>query len=115
MYVNIRRLLLTAGRWIERTLADVAFEPNDVLLWARIERELHAYFGTLFRHGALKGATEAEAFYVRCDATTNPPERRAAGMVVTEIGLAPTMPNELVVVRLLHGASGVTLAGPSLA
>jgi len=112
-YVNVRRLFITAGRWIERTLAGVAFEPNDFLLWVRIERELRAYFGQLFRQGALKGGTEEDAFYVQCDAETNPPEVQDAGIVVTEIGLAPAIPSEFVVVRLIHGASGVTITGPS--
>jgi len=50
---------------------------------------------------------------VKCDAETNPPEVRDAGMVVTEIGLAPAVPSEFVVVRIIHGASGVTIAGPT--
>lgn len=113
IYVNVRRLFLTAGRWIERAVAGVVFEPNDVRLWVRLERELSAYFSDLFRRGALKGSTEEEAFYVKCDAETNPPGVREAGQVVTEIGLAPASPNEFVVVRLIHGASGLTITGPS--
>ncbi len=112
-YVNVRRLFLTVGRWLDRTMADVAFEPNDFLVWVRIERELRAYFTDLFRQGALKGATEDDAFYVKCDTDTNPPAVRDAGVVVTEIGLAPAIPNEFVVVRLIHGASGVSIAGPT--
>jgi phage tail sheath protein FI len=113
-YVNVRRLFLAAARWIHRSLADVAFEPNDPLLWARIERELNGYFNTLFQRGALRGATPEEAFYARCDATTNPLDARDQGQVVTEIGLAPSLPNEFVVVQIIHGASGVTMAGPRL-
>jgi hypothetical protein len=112
-YVNVRRLFLTAGRWIERNMSGAVFEPNDVRLWARIGRELTAYFNDLFRRGALKGRTAQEAFYIKCDAETNPPEVRDAGMVVTEIGLAPASPNEFVVVRIIHGASGVTITGPT--
>jgi phage tail sheath protein FI len=109
-YVNVRRLFLTVGRWLERSLAAVAFEPHDVLLWARIERELRAYCTALFRAGALRGATEEEAFFVQCDATTNPPGSRDLGRVVADLGLAPVLPNEFVVVRLIQEASGVTLA-----
>lgn len=112
-YVNVRRLFLTAGRWIERAMAGVVFEPNDVRLWVRLERELGAYLSDLFRRGALKGSTEEEAFYVKCGAENNPPQVREAGLVVTEIGLAPALPGEFVVVRLIHGASGLTIAGPS--
>jgi hypothetical protein len=109
IYVNVRRLFLTAGRWIERNMAGVVFEPHDQRLWTRIVRELTAYFNDLFQRGALKGQTVQEAFYVKCNAETNPLEVRDAGMVVTEIGLAPTVPGEFVVVRIIHGTSGVTI------
>jgi len=115
-YVNVRRIFLTAIRWIERNLGGVAFEPNDLKLWTRIKRELRVYFEGQFRTGALKGRIPAEAFYVKCDAETNPPEVREAGQVVTEIGLAPASPNEFVVVRIIHGSGGtggVTLLGPT--
>jgi uncharacterized protein len=112
-YINVRRLFLTAGRWIVRNMAGAAFEPNDPKLWARIGRELTAYFNGLFRRGALKGRTPQEAFYIKCDAETNPPEVRDAGRVVTEIGLAPSLPDEFVVVHVIHGASGVTITGPT--
>jgi hypothetical protein len=108
-YINVRRLFLTVHRWIERNLADVAFELNDSRLWIRIERELTTYLQSLFQKGALKGNTPQEAFYIKCDGEINPPEMRDAGTVVTEIGLAPTIPNEFIVVRLIHGTTGVNL------
>lgn len=112
-YVSVRRLFLTAGRWIERNLTGAVFEPSGPALWARIERELAAYCTDLFRRGALGGRTPREAFYVRCDATTNPPDARERGEVIAEIGLAPGLPNEYVVVRIIHGASGITVSGPA--
>jgi uncharacterized protein len=111
-YVNVRRLFLTAVRWIDWHLGGVVFEPNDARLWARIERELNSYFLEVYRQGALKGRTPQEGFYVKCNAQTNPPELRELGQVVTEIGLAPAIPYEFVVVRLIHGASGVSISGP---
>jgi hypothetical protein len=111
-YVNVRRLFLTVGRWIERNMADVVFEPQSPRLWARIVRELSVYLEDLLRHGALKGRTPQEAFYVKCDAELNPPAVREAGMVITEIGLATAVPAEFVVVRLIHGAAGLRIIGP---
>ncbi|MEA5567780.1 phage tail sheath family protein [Anabaena sp. UHCC 0399] len=108
-YINVRRLFLTVCRWCDRNLANVAFEPNDFKLWVGIERELTAYCESLLQQGALKGETSQEAFYVKCDANTNPPEVQDTGMVVTEIGLAPTIPNEFIIVRLIHGTTGVSL------
>lgn len=108
-YINVRRLFLTVGRWIDLNLADIAFEPNNFQLWLRIERELTAYCESLWQKGALKGKTAQEAFYVKCDAQTNPPDVQEAGLVITELGLAPTVPNEFIVVNFIHGNSGVTL------
>lgn len=108
-YVSVCRLFLSVARWVERTMSSAVFEPNNASLWARINRELTAYFSDLFRQGALKGRTAEEAFSVKCDAETNPPEVRDAGRLVTEIRLAPTRPNEFVVVRIIHDSSGVTI------
>ena len=111
-YVNVRRLFLTLGRWLNATLTAIAFEPNDSRLWARIEREISAYCTTLFERGALQGRTAQEAFFVRCDAATNPAEVRDAGQVVTVIGLAPVAPSEFVVVRIIQRPTGATIEGP---
>jgi hypothetical protein len=111
-YVNVRRVFLTAVRWVQWNMRSVVFEPNNPTLWARIERELSTYFVDQFRRGALKGRTPQEAFYVKCDAETNLPEFYERGEVVTEIGLAPSIPFEFVVIRMIHGASGVTINGP---
>jgi phage tail sheath protein FI len=103
-YVNVRRLFLTLRRWIDLNMTWANFEPNEPRLWVRIQRELTTYLNRLLQDGALKGATPAEAFYVKCDSETNPPELREVGQVVTEIGLAPQSPAEFIVVRIIHFA-----------
>jgi phage tail sheath protein FI len=109
LHVSARRVFLTVGRWLERFMADLAFEPNDVRLWVRIMRELTAYLDGLLRRGALMGSTADEAFFVKCDGETNPPEVIAAGLVVTVAGLALTAPAEFIFIRIIHGASGVSI------
>ncbi|MCM8596509.1 phage tail sheath subtilisin-like domain-containing protein [Accumulibacter sp.] len=109
-YISVRRLFLTVGRWIERNMAWAAFEANEPRLWLRIQRELGNYLGGLWRAGALHGGTPAEAFFVRCDAETNPLESRQVGQVVSEIGLAATAPAEFVVVRIIHRAGATANA-----
>jgi hypothetical protein len=113
-YVNVRRLFLTAVRWIHWHMTEVVFEPNQPNLWARIERELNAYFMDLYHAGALKGDTPQEAFYVKCDEETNPQGSGDVNQVVTEIGLAPAIPYEFVIVRVIQGPSGVSILGPTL-
>ncbi len=109
-YINVRRLFLTLARWIDRNMGWAAFEANTPRLWIRIQRELNVYLGQLWRAGALKGASAAEAFYVKCDSETNPAEERDLGRVTTEVGLAPASPAEFVVVRIIHrlGAAQLT-------
>jgi phage tail sheath protein FI len=107
--VTTRRLVGTISRWIERFMTSLVHEPNDIRLWVRIMRELTAYLDGLFQRGALPGRDADEAFFVKCDNETNPPEVIAAGMVVTQIGVAPAAPAEFITVRVIHGASGVTV------
>jgi len=112
-YVNVRRLFLTLIRWIERNTYDLVFEPNGPLLWDRVRDRLGSYCYELFRRGALKGRQPAEAFFVKCDAETNPLEVREAGQLICDIGLAPVMPAEFVIVRITQSAAGTTVTLPT--
>jgi len=105
-YVNVRRLFAMMEKSIERSTRWVVFEPNDEPLWKSIIRDVRAFLMLLWRQGALMGATPEEAFFVRCDAETNPPEVVDAGMVVTVIGVAPVKPAEFVIFRIGQGAGG---------
>jgi phage tail sheath protein FI len=99
-YLNVRRLFLFLRESIDEGTQWVVFEPNDMTLWAKISRNVTAFLTNVWRNGALLGATPEEAFYVKCDAETNPPEVRDLGMVVTEIGVAVVRPAEFVIFRI---------------
>lgn len=108
-YVNVRRLFLTFGRWANQNLGDTVFETNDYRLWVRLERELSIYCESLWQQGALQGAVPQEAFYVKCDKETNPPENRDIGQVVAEVGLAPSIPGEFIQLLLVQSTTGITV------
>jgi phage tail sheath protein FI len=99
-YINVRRLLLFLRESIDEGTQFAVMEPNDRSLWAKITRNVSAFLTTVWRSGALFGATPQEAFYVRCDETTNTPEDRELGRVITEIGVAVVRPAEFVIFRL---------------
>lgn len=105
-YINVRRLFNFVEKSIELGTQWVVFEPNDMDLWARIRRDITAFLKTVWRSGALFGATPAQAFYVKCDEETNPPELRDLGQVVVEVGIAPVKPAEFVIFRISQWASG---------
>jgi phage tail sheath protein FI len=103
-YVNVRRLFLFLRESIDEGTQWVVFEPNDSSLWAKITRNVTAFLTNVWRDGALFGDTPAQAFYVKCDAETNPPELRDLGQVVTEIGVAVVEPAEFVIFRISQWA-----------
>jgi phage tail sheath protein FI len=108
-YINVRRLF----NFIEESVLEgtqwVVFEPNDMDLWQRIRRTITAFLLRTWRDGALFGATPEEAFYVKCDAETNPPEVVDAGQVICEIGIAPVKPAEFVVFRIAQYSGGAAV------
>lgn len=105
-YVNVRRLF----NFIESSILGgtqwAVFEPNDLDLWQRLKRTVNAFLLGLWRDGALFGATPDQAFYVKCDSETNPPDVIDAGYVVIEIGIAPVKPAEFVVFRISQLPTG---------
>jgi len=105
-YINVRRLFNMIEESIARGTRWVVFEPNDQTLWKSIKRDISAFLTIQWRQGALMGATPEEAFFVQCDAETNPPEVIDAGQVVAVIGIAPVKPAEFVIFRIGQSAAG---------
>jgi uncharacterized protein len=99
-YLNVRRLFQVAKQSITKGTEWVVFEPNNEQLWGAVARNIRAYLKTLYTQGALKGKTPEEAFYVRCDASTNPPENIDLGVVTIEIGIAPVKPAEFIQINI---------------
>lgn len=105
-YLNVRRLFNMVEESIALNTRWVVFEPNDRPLWKAIQRDVGAFLTLLWRQGALAGASPAEAFFVKCDDETNPPDVIDAGQVVTLIGIAPVKPAEFVVFRIGQSQAG---------
>jgi len=71
-----------------------------------VRRDVDAYLTGVWRDGMLFGTSPSQAFYVKCDAETNPPDVRDRGQIVIEIGVAPVKPAEFVIFRLSQWAGG---------
>ncbi len=95
-YLNVRRLFNYVSESIMEGTQWAVFEPNDERLWIRLRIAVSSFLTRTWREGALFGATPDEAFYVKCDAETNPPDVIDAGQVVIEIGISPVKPAEFV-------------------
>ena len=112
-HVSTARVVLGFRRWLAVGMREFAFEPQTTMLWDRVRTRLVSHCLGLFRVGALAGSDAAQAFFVQCDAETNPAAERDLGRVVAHVGLAPSVPAEFILVRVVHDASGFTVSGLS--
>jgi phage tail sheath protein FI len=109
-YLNVRRLFNMIEESIAESTRWIVFEPNDRTLWKSIRRDVSAFLTLLWRDGALMGRVPEEAFFVKCDEETNPPDVIDAGIVITLIGIAPVKPAEFIVFRISQYAGGTETA-----
>ena len=108
-YLSVRRLFNMIEESIARGTRWVVFEPNGQPLWQDIKRDVGAFLRTVWRDGALMGRTPQEAFFVQCDAETNPQDSIDQGRVVIVIGIAPVKPAEFIIFRIGQHSGGVEI------
>jgi phage tail sheath protein FI len=107
-YINVRRLFNYIAESIMEGTQWSVFEPNDERLWMQLRIAASNFLLRTWREGALFGSTPEQAFFVKCDAETNPPDVIEAGQVICEIGIAPVKPAEFVVFRLSQYSAGAS-------
>jgi phage tail sheath protein FI len=111
-YVPVRRTLI----YLRKSMSDLSqfaiFEPNDEVLWRSITASLEGFLNNFWRQGGLRGAVPSQAFYVKCDAETNPQSAIDGGQVNIEVGVALQRPAEFVIIKIgqFDGGTTVTVA-----
>jgi hypothetical protein len=108
-YVNVRRLLNMIEEGICEDTPWTVFEPNGPELWRQVDGAVRGLLDRLWRRGMLDGASAADAYFVTCDETTNPPAEVDAGRVICLIGIQPPLPAEFVIVRIGRTADSVEI------
>jgi uncharacterized protein len=116
-FLNVRRLLTMIEEAIDVSLQWAVFEPNDWRTRAKITLVIQSFLLELWRRGALVGSSPDRAFYIRCDDTNNAADQRAQGRLLAEVGVAPTVPFEFIVLRIGREANGFVISSgePALA
>jgi phage tail sheath protein FI len=99
-YVPVRRTAIFLRTSIYNGIQWAVFEPNDRVTRSKLHLALTTFLFQQWRVGALAGKTAREAFYVNCGDSENPPDQRARGLLVAEVGVAPVNPFEFIVVRV---------------
>ncbi len=99
-YVNVRRLFIYLEETIRTQTNWAVFEPNDEVLWLRVQRTIVSFLRDMYRSGALVGATEDEAFFVNIGPDTMTQQDILNGKLICVIGVAPSRPAEFVIFRI---------------
>jgi uncharacterized protein len=99
-YVNVRRLFIMMRRSLEAGMAWAVFEPNHPNTWKTLQDSVSDFLAGLLQQGMFAGGSREEAFFVRCNEETNPPEVRDSGMMVCEVGVAPVVPAEFIMIKV---------------
>jgi uncharacterized protein len=107
-YVPVRRLALFIEQSLYQGTQWVVFEPNDATLWGQVRLSIGSFMDSLFRQGAFAGASPRDAYFVKCDASTNPASSTSLGVLNVIVGFAPVDPAEFVIITIqqMTGQSG---------
>ena len=99
-YINVRRLFIFIEESIKANTNWAVFEPNDEVLWVRIQRTIEVFLTGLWRGGSLAGTTPDEAFFVNVGRSTMSQDDIDNGRLICVIGVAPVKPAEFVIFRI---------------
>jgi phage tail sheath protein FI len=98
-FIPVRRLAMFIERSIQQGTTWVANEPNDPLLWQAVQKNVSEFLYMIWKVGALEGKKRSEAFFVRCDDSTTPPDLIELNMVRFHAGFAPVRAEEFMVLE----------------
>lgn len=99
-YINVRRLFIFIEESIKANTNWAVFEPNDEVLWVRVQRTISVFLTNLWRNGSLAGTAPEEAFFVNIGRDTMSQDDIDNGRLVCIIGVAPVKPAEFVIFRI---------------
>jgi Bacteriophage tail sheath protein len=99
-YVSDRRYFNYLEASIDRGTQWAVFEPNGERLWANVRQTIADFLYNEWSNGRLLGATQEEAFFVRCDRSTMTQNDLDNGRLVCLIGVAIIKPAEFVIFRI---------------
>ena len=75
-------------------------EPNGPALWVAVSSSIQNFLTGVWKMGGLKGSTQREAFFVRCDLTTMTQNDLNNGSLILVVGVAPLQPAEFIFLRI---------------
>jgi phage tail sheath protein FI len=99
-YIPVRRLLIFIEQSVSQGIQWAVFEPNGPALWVAVSSSVQTFLASLWKLGAFQGASQQEAYFVRCDLTTMTQNDLDNGRLVCVVGAAPVRPAEFVIFQI---------------
>ena len=99
-YISVRRGLIYLKKELTDRTNFAVFENNDVILWNKINSAISNFLNIYWQQGGLRGNSPQEAFFVKCDSTTNSATDILNGRVNIQIGVALEYPAEFVLITI---------------
>lgn len=102
-YISVRRFFNMVEESVKKATAQFVFEPNDANTWVKVRAMIENFLTLQWRAGALAGAKQEHAFYVRVGlGQTMTAEDILNGYLHVEIGMAVVRPAEFIVLKFSH-------------
>jgi len=102
-YISVRRFFNMVEESVKKATAQFVFEPNDANTWVKVRAMIENFLTLQWRAGALAGAKQEQAFYVRVGlGQTMTAQDILDGYMIVEIGMAVVRPAEFIVLRFSH-------------
>lgn len=102
-YISVRRFFNMAEESIKKATEQFVFEPNDANTWVKVRAMIENFLILQWRAGALAGATQEEAFYVKVKlGETMTSLDILEGRMNVEIGMAVVRPAEFIILKFSH-------------
>jgi uncharacterized protein len=102
-YVPVRRFFNMVEESVKKATAQFVFEPNDANTWVKVRAMIENFLTLQWRAGALAGAKQEHAFYVRVGlGQTMTAQDILNGYMHVEIGMAVVRPAEFIILKFSH-------------
>jgi hypothetical protein len=99
-YVSTRRSLLYVKKQLQNITQFAMFQNNDQRLWDQLQGRIGFFLNEYRLQGGLKGASPADAYYIKVNSSNNTAASIATGVVNIQVGVALQYPAEFVVINL---------------
>ena len=108
--ISVVRLFQALALGLKDGLKWVVFKPNVSDTWDSVVATVTDFLMKYYRDGAFAGSTVESAFFAKCDETLNTPEKQLEGKLTTQVGAAPSVPGEYIIIELGQWTEGQSVS-----